>query len=87
MICFTCNNRNHFCVNLKLPLLCTDVMQRGSLSNGLSSDTDQVPKCSFFFFTVIGRGGEQINKLQSETGAKIQVAPGTEINFTVIMCM
>ena len=28
------------------------------------------------FFSVIGRGGEQINKLQSETGAKIQVAPG-----------
>lgn len=26
--------------------------------------------------SVIGRGGEQINKLQSETGAKIQVAPG-----------
>ena len=28
------------------------------------------------FLSVIGRGGEQINKLQSETGAKIQVAPG-----------
>ena len=27
---------------------------------------------------VIGRGGEQINKLQSETGAKIQVAPGKD---------
>lgn len=40
-----------------------------------------------FFFTVIGRGGEQINKLQSETGAKIQVAPGTEMNFTVVACM
>jgi len=29
------------------------------------------------FIIVIGRGGEQINKLQSETGARIQVAPGT----------
>ena len=26
--------------------------------------------------TVIGRGGEMINKLQSESGARIQVAPG-----------
>ena len=32
-----------------------------------------------FFFAVIGRGGEQINKLQSETGAKIQVAPGNKL--------
>lgn len=32
---------------------------------------------AFSFLSVIGRGGEQINKLQSETGAKIQVAPGT----------
>lgn len=31
------------------------------------------------FFSVIGRGGEQINKLQSETGAKIQVAPGNKL--------
>lgn len=31
---------------------------------------------AFLFLPVIGRGGEQINKLQSETGAKIQVAPG-----------
>ena len=31
---------------------------------------------TFSFLSVIGRGGEQINKLQSETGAKIQVAPG-----------
>ena len=28
-----------------------------------------------FAYSVIGRGGQQINKLQSETGAKIQVAP------------
>jgi polyribonucleotide nucleotidyltransferase len=28
------------------------------------------------FSTVIGKGGEQINKLQSETGARVQVAPG-----------
>lgn len=26
-------------------------------------------------FTVIGRGGEQITRLQSETGCKIQMAP------------
>ena len=26
--------------------------------------------------SVIGRGGEMINKLQSESGARIQVAPG-----------
>ena len=32
-----------------------------------------------FAYSVIGRGGEQINKLQSETGAKIQVAPGTDV--------
>lgn len=31
---------------------------------------------TILFLSVIGRGGEQINKLQSETGAKIQVAPG-----------
>lgn len=32
-----------------------------------------------FSSLVIGRGGEQINKLQSETGAKIQVAPGNDV--------
>jgi polyribonucleotide nucleotidyltransferase len=29
-----------------------------------------------FLSAVIGKGGEQINKLQSETGARVQVAPG-----------
>ena len=29
-----------------------------------------------FCFIVIGRGGEMITKLQAESGAKIQVAPG-----------
>ncbi len=29
-----------------------------------------------FYILVIGRGGEMINKLQSETSARIQVAPG-----------
>lgn len=27
--------------------------------------------------TVIGRGGEQINKIQQESGCKVQIAPGT----------
>ncbi len=35
-----------------------------------------VPKAMLFLSTVIGKGGEQINKLQSETGARVQVAPG-----------
>ena len=35
--------------------------------------------CAVLSPSVIGRGGEQINKLQSETGARIQVAPGIEI--------
>lgn len=26
---------------------------------------------------VIGRGGEQINKIQQESGCKVQIAPGT----------
>lgn len=30
----------------------------------------------FISYLVIGRGGEMINKLQSESGAKIQVAAG-----------
>lgn len=33
-------------------------------------------KYIFLSFKVIGRGGEMINKLQSESGAKIQVAAG-----------
>ena len=37
-------------------------------------------------FSVIGRGGEQINKLQSETGAKIQVAPGKPKNSVCEGC-
>ena len=35
-----------------------------------------VNKRGVFFSIVIGKGGEQINKLQSETGARVQVAPG-----------
>ena len=32
--------------------------------------------CFFLFcFAVIGRGGEQISRLQAESGAKIQMAP------------
>lgn len=27
--------------------------------------------------SVIGRGGEQINKIQQESGCKVQIAPGT----------
>ena len=30
----------------------------------------------FFFNIVIGRGGEQISRLQQESGCKIQIAPG-----------
>lgn len=30
----------------------------------------------FLFFVVIGRGGEQISRLQQESGCKIQIAPG-----------
>jgi len=33
------------------------------------------------FPSVIGRGGEMINKLQSESGAKIQVAAGLLFSF------
>jgi hypothetical protein len=29
----------------------------------------------FLIFTVIGRGGEQISRLQNESGCKIQMAP------------
>lgn len=29
-----------------------------------------------FSQTVIGKGGEQITRLQAETGCKIQIAPG-----------
>lgn len=32
---------------------------------------------SFSLFPVIGRGGEQINKIQQESGCKVQIAPGT----------
>lgn len=30
----------------------------------------------FFFLQVIGRGGEQISRIQQESGCKIQIAPG-----------
>ena len=29
-----------------------------------------------FFVVVIGKGGEQITRLQAETGCKVQIAPG-----------
>lgn len=31
---------------------------------------------TFGDFSVIGKGGEQITRLQAETGCKIQIAPG-----------
>lgn len=31
------------------------------------------------FFLVIGRGGEQISRIQQESGCKIQIAPGNVI--------
>lgn len=31
---------------------------------------------SIFFLQVIGRGGEQISRIQQESGCKIQIAPG-----------
>ena len=34
-------------------------------------------------FSVIGCGGEQIIKLQSEFGGKVQVAPGNEAIMTM----
>lgn len=34
---------------------------------------------------VIGRGGEQINKIQQESGCKVQIAPGT-VFFYIIIC-
>ena len=50
-----------------------------AMTDGQSSNVSHILNCSIFLLLVIGRGGEQINKLQSETGAKIQVAPGNEI--------
>lgn len=35
--------------------------------------------------SVIGRGGEQINRLQAESGAKIQIAPGILHEFYLII--
>lgn len=46
--------------------------QRAGLGSMVSEDM-KIP--NRFVGLIIGRGGEQINKLQSETGAKIQVAP------------
>ncbi|XP_029180274.1 far upstream element-binding protein 3-like isoform X2 [Acropora muricata] len=46
--------------------------QRAGLGSMVSEDV-RIP--NRFVGLIIGRGGEQINKLQSETGAKIQVAP------------
>ena len=33
------------------------------------------------YSTVIGRQGEMINKLQAESGARIQVAPGDNVHL------
>lgn len=33
-------------------------------------------KVTHFLLVVIGRGGEQISRLQQESGCKIQIAPG-----------
>ncbi|XP_073243414.1 far upstream element-binding protein 1-like isoform X2 [Porites lutea] len=46
--------------------------QRAGLGSMVAEDM-KIP--NRFVGLIIGRGGEQINKLQSETGAKIQVAP------------
>ncbi|XP_078384969.1 far upstream element-binding protein 3-like isoform X1 [Oculina patagonica] len=46
--------------------------QRAGLGSLVQEDM-KIP--NRFVGLIIGRGGEQINKLQSETGAKIQVAP------------
>lgn len=35
-------------------------------------------KLRYFVFAVIGRGGEQITRLQSESGCKIQMAPDSQ---------
>lgn len=39
----------------------------------------------FFYSLVIGRGGEQISRLQQESGCKIQIAPGKMI-YTEVYC-
>lgn len=38
---------------------------------------------AFFLFLhlVIGRGGEQINKIQQDSGCKVQISPGTRARF------
>ncbi|KAK3732852.1 hypothetical protein QZH41_012356 [Actinostola sp. cb2023] len=48
------------------------IAQRAGLG---SMTTEELRIPNKFVGLVIGRGGEQINKLQSETGARIQVAP------------
>lgn len=37
----------------------------------------QHTEVSFMLFAVIGRGGEQINKIQQESACKVQIAQGT----------
>lgn len=39
-------------------------------------DNDLFYLLFFPFLKVIGRGGEQISRLQQESGCKIQIAPG-----------
>ena len=38
--------------------------------------TNRILTCSLLPFSVIGKGGEQISRIQLESGCKIQIAPG-----------
>lgn len=35
----------------------------------------RISRNCLYFLLVIGRGGEQVSRIQSETGCKVQVAP------------
>lgn len=35
----------------------------------------------FFYRPVIGRGGEQINKIQQDSGCKVQISPGMALHL------
>lgn len=46
---------------------------RGALSDSLSPS---ISALLLFLRPVIGRGGEQINKIQQDSGCKVQISPG-----------
>lgn len=46
----------------------------------------QILSLLFFFLQVIGRGGEQISRIQQESGCKIQIAPGNYSCFLFLFC-